>query len=164
MTRPSSSLLPLLPGCLKRKKTSQWLWHFSVIWHVEFSQNPEIDNGETTCLWGFIEKGWEVSWRSWVFAVWDETCLWKQTIRSHLHPSKNLGLRVKIYTKWINKININTRQHTRQPQPKIKEVKFPSSDPMPDNGSHFFFPCSFEIVFSIFQLSGGNPCSGPPHS
>lgn len=51
MTRPSSSLLSLLPGHLRCRKTSQWLWHFSVNWHVEFGQKLEIDNGETTCLW-----------------------------------------------------------------------------------------------------------------
>lgn len=54
MTRPSSSLLSLLPGHLKLQKTSQWLWHFSVMWHVEFGQSLEIDSAETTCLWNSL--------------------------------------------------------------------------------------------------------------
>lgn len=94
--------------------------------------------------------------------VFDETCLWKHAIRSHLHPSK----KTRTGSNNISKI---THTHTQQDD---FSVNFNRILILADNRFFFLFyeqslmkvhifPSSLKMAFPISQLSGGNPFSGP---
>lgn len=95
--------------------------------------------------------------------VLNKTCLWKQTITSHLHPFENHRAWVQ---KKIFKKNLYTCKHTRQLQCKLQlhlNIGRKCISPEQSLMKVHIFPSSLEKVFSIFQLSGGNPFSGPSH-
>lgn len=93
--------------------------------------------------------------------VFDETCLWKRAIRSHLLPSKDRE-------PWVETVSKIARMHTHKTtsaetstafsywqkiaffyKQRILKVHIPT--PLP----------SLKMAFSFFQLSGGNPFLGP---
>lgn len=167
MTWPTSFLLSLLPGHLKRKKTSQWLWHFSVNWQVEFGQNLEIDSGATTCLWALQSLLGKVEvFGTQVFGGIRRNLFvevnYQIAFTSMKLPKKPWTTREKYILKY-NHTQVNTRQLQRKLQLDsnigIKCVSYEWSLVK----VHTFFPSILKLVFSIFQLSGRNPFSGHSH-
>ena len=92
-----------------------------------------------------------------------KTCLWKQTIRSHLHPRSVQKKHEPVTERSVKKKKKSyTSEHTRQLECKLRWDLNVGRKCMSCKQS-LVKVHTLKMVFSIFHPSGGNPFSGHSH-